>query len=267
MVVRGMGSEPSVAVLQNLHQYTLLVLRTLGDPAWAAEGHGMLAEAAERLLREAAPDSDHQLAWAQLLSRTAVTKQQLDLLAGLLDGSAQIPGLVVDTDLRWALLQRLASTGWADDARIAAELGRDPSDAGRRSALACRAAIPDAAHKEAAWALLTGSAGDGDAAALNVQGVHEITHAFRQPEQAALLEPYTERYFEALPMLWASHDGFLKHVLAQRLFPSGDTSPRLFLLAEQAIAKHADEAALARIVVEGRDAARRAVKSRALPTG
>ncbi|HEY3872788.1 MAG TPA: aminopeptidase N [Actinocrinis sp.] len=265
MVVRGMGSERSVSVLQNLHQYTLMVLRTLGDPAWAAEGHGMLAEAAERLLHEAAPGSDHQLAWAQLLGRTAVTKQQLDMLAGLLDGGARIPGLVVDTDLRWSLLQRLASTGCVDDTRIAAELERDPSDAGRRSAIACRAAIPDAAHKEAAWALLTGTA--GDSAALNVQGVHEIAHAFRQPEQAELLEPYTERYFEALPALWASHDGFLKHVLAQRLFPAGDTSPRLFLLAEQAIAKHADDAALARIVIEGRDAARRAAKSRALPGG
>jgi aminopeptidase N len=262
MVARGMASEDSISVLQNLHQYTLLVLRTMGDPAWTAEGYGLLAETAERLLREAVPGSDHQLAWAQLLGRTAVTKEQLDLLAGLLDGGVRIPGLVVDTDLRWSLLQRLASTGYVDDTRITAELERDPSDAGHRSAVACRAAFPDAAHKEAAWELLTGSS--RDSAALNMQGVIEIAYAFRQPEQGELLEPYTERYFEVLPMLWAGHDGFLKHALAHRLFPTGDTSPRLFLLAEEAIAKHAHDAALARILIEGRDTARRAVKSRAL---
>jgi len=33
------------------------------------------------------PGSDHQLAWAQLLGRTATTPGQLDLLAGLVDGS------------------------------------------------------------------------------------------------------------------------------------------------------------------------------------
>ena len=262
LVVRGMASEPSISVLQNLHQYTLLVLRTMADPAWAAEGHGLLAEAAERYLYEAEPGGDHQLAWAQLLGRTAVTKQQLDLLAGLLDGGVRVPGLVVDTDLRWALLQRLASTGHVDDARITAELERDPSDAGRRSAHACRASMPDAAHKEAAWELLTGAV--RDSATLNVQGVVEIAYAFRQPEQAELLEPYTERYFQVLPMLWAGHEGFFKHILAQRLFPTGDTSPRLFLLAEESIAAHGDDAALARIMIEGRDAARRAVKSRAL---
>jgi len=109
-----------------------------------------------QLLGSAEPGSDHQLAWIQLLAWTATAGDQLDLIAALLAGSTAIPGLLADAELRWSLLQRMAATGRADDAAIDAQLAADPSDAGRRNAAACRAAIPDAAHKEAAWQLLTG---------------------------------------------------------------------------------------------------------------
>ena len=53
------------------------------DPAWVGEGKQQLATAAVGLLRSAEAGSDHQLAWAQLLSWTAATPDQLDLLADL----------------------------------------------------------------------------------------------------------------------------------------------------------------------------------------
>ena len=104
--------------------------------ASAARGRGHRAAPA------AEPGSDHQLAWAQLLGWTAVTPDQLDFVAGLLDGSAEVPGLAVDTELRWPLLRRLAATGRAGDAEIDAELARDATDAGRGIAAACRARDP-----------------------------------------------------------------------------------------------------------------------------
>ena len=60
----------------------------MADPAWAADGYAQLADAGARLLLAAEPGSDHQLAWAQLLSWTATSPEQLDLIAGLLDGTA-----------------------------------------------------------------------------------------------------------------------------------------------------------------------------------
>jgi aminopeptidase N len=41
--------------------------------------------------------------------------------------------------------------------RTDAELNRDATDTGRRHAAACRAAVPDTAHKAAAWSLLAES--------------------------------------------------------------------------------------------------------------
>jgi len=135
VVTAAMGQESSISILQVLHSVTAQLLRLSGDPEGAARSKTELATAGARLLLAAAPGSDQQLAWAQLLSWTATSPGQLDLVGGLLDGDVELPGLAVDADLRWALLRRLVATGRAGDAQIDAELARDPTDAGRRYAL------------------------------------------------------------------------------------------------------------------------------------
>lgn len=94
----------------------------------------------------------------------------------------------------------MAATGRAGDAGVDAELAADPSDAGRRDAAACRAAIPDAAHKEAAWQLLTG----GQA---GPETVSAVARGFIQPEHGDLLACYTRRYLAAIEDIWASNSG------------------------------------------------------------
>ena len=254
----GMGSEPSVSVLQTLHMLTSRLLRSMADPVWVVEGKEQLATAGVGLLRSAEPGSDHQLAWAQLLSWTATTPDQLDLLAGLLDGSTEVPGLAVDTELRWALLERLAATGRTGDAEIDAELERDATDAGRRHAAAARAAVPDAEHKEAAWALLAESDD------LGVEGVIEVSRGFNQSEQAELLAPYAERYLATLPAIWSSRGEFFRNLLGQLMFPYPAVSPELVERLDAFLAEDRDPG-LARVVIEARDRAQRALRSRALP--
>jgi len=212
------------------------------------------------LLRSAKPGSDHQLVWAQLLTRTAVTPDQLDLLAGLLDGSADVPGLAVDTELRWALLGRLAAVGRAGDPEIDAELERDATDDGRRHAAASRAAVPDAAHKAAAWALLAESED------LGIQGAVEVVSGFAQPEHVHLLAPYTERYFAALPGIWSSRADLFRIILGQVLFPYYAASPQLIERIDAFLAAEDRDPGLTRLIVERRDIVQRALRSRALPT-
>ena len=234
------------------------MLRSMADPAWVGEGKQQLATVAVGLLRSAEPGSDHQLAWAQLLGWTAAAPDQLDLLAGLLDGSAEVPGLAVDTELRWALLERLAATGRAGDKQIDAELERDATDAGRRHAAAVRAAVPDAAHKEAAWTLLAESDD------LGMEGVFDVSQAFNQPEHAELLAPYAERYLQTLPVIWSSRGEFFRRLLGQLMFPYPAVSPELVERLDAFLAEDRDPG-LARIVIEARDRVQRALRSRALP--
>jgi aminopeptidase N len=258
MLANGMDRERSVAVLQALHSVTDQIMTLAGDPAWVPEGKAELAAAGTRLLHAAEPGSDHQLAWAQLLSWTAATPDQLDLIAGLLDRTADVPGLAVDAELRWAILRRLAVTGRAGDAEIRAELRRDPTDAGTRHAAACHAAVPDAAHKAAAWHLL---AETGELGAL---GVVECSRGFIQAEHADLLAPYAERYFDALPGIWATRGEHIRVVLGRLLFPYPAASPELLGRIDAFLATPRDPG-LARVLTETRDIVARALRSRALP--
>jgi aminopeptidase N len=189
------------------------LIETAADPAEVPGLRMALAGPALTLLRDAEPGSDWQLAWAQLLSWTAVTPEQLDVLAGCWQGSAGFDGLPVGQELRWTVLRRLAVTGRAGDEQIDAELARDTTDAGRHAALGCRADIGDATHKAEAWRVLA------ESDELGTDGIAPVAAGFRQPEHAALLAPYTEQYFEQLPVIWATRPGMLRIVLGRLLFP------------------------------------------------
>ena len=257
MVAGGIGQEP-VPVLQALSSVTEQMMTLTGDPRWVAQGKQELAAAGTRLLLAAEPGSDHQLAWAQLLSWTATAPDQLDLLAALLDGRAGVPGLIVDAELRWAILRRLATTGRARDEQIDAELQRDPTDAGRRHWAACRAAIGDAGHKAAAWQLLT------ETTDLGTQGIAEVAHGLIQPEHAGLLGPYVQRYFDILPGIWSSRSEHARARLSEQLFPYPASSPELVAQIDAFLAAQQRDPGLVRVLTERRDIVTAALRSRAL---
>jgi len=259
VLLSGMGDEPAISVLQNVHATARRLMAESADPAWVPAGKRELAAEGLRQLMAAEPGSDHQLAWAQLLGWTATAPEQLDFVAGLLSGDVTVPGLPVDAELRWSLLGRLAVAGRAGDAEIDAELSRDATDAGRRHAAACRAAIGDAEHKAAAWRLVAESAEVG------LEEAVEVARAFNVAEHAEQLRPYVEKYFQALPEIWDSRDGLLRLLLGQALFPYTAASPELLQRVDEFLGQPHLNPALARVVAEGRDVASKALRSRELP--
>ena len=259
VLIRGMADETSVTLLQLVFGVAQdLILGIFADPDWASTGKAELATGGVRLLLAADAGTDLQLSWAQLLSWSATLPAQLDRLRGLLDGSAGVHGLVVDADLRWAMLRRLAATGRATDEQIDAELRRDPTDEGMRNALACRAAIGDAAHKAAAWELLAGPEEVGYETAI------AVGRAFNQSGQADVLKPYAERYFEALPRLWDTRSQQSRLALSQLLFPYTAVSAGLLERVDSFLASAECDPGLVRVLIERRDVVERALRSRAL---
>jgi aminopeptidase N len=259
MLAGGMGGEPLVPVLQALHSAARQLMTQIADPAWVPEGMTGLAAAASRLLPDAEPGSDHQLAWAQLLSWTATGPGQLDLLAGLLAGTVAVPGLTADQGLRWAMLRRLTAAGRTGDREIDAELQRDETDSGARHAAACRASVPDATHKAAAWHLLTG------ATQLSIPAVIETAAGFMLPEHASLIAPYAERYFQVLPEIWSSRGEHYRERLGEALFPYPAASPALLERIDAFLAASQPDAGLARLLTEQRYIVASSLRSRALP--
>ena len=258
IIATGMGAETSVQVVQTVLNLAQRLIEMAADPAEVPGLRAALAGPALAMLRAAEPGSDWQLAWAQLLSRTAVTAEQLDVLAGLLDGSVGFDGLPVGPELRWPALRRLAATGRVSDEQIDAELVRDSTDAGQNEARGCRAAIGDAAHKAEAWRLLA------ESDELGTDGIVEVAAGFSQPEHAALLAPYAEKYFEQLPTIWSTRPGLLRIVLGHLLFPYTAASPALLQRTDEFLAAGDLDPGVARAVIEGRDVVVKALRARAL---
>ncbi|MFF7634334.1 aminopeptidase N [Kitasatospora sp. NPDC008050] len=257
LAVAGLPRESDIGVVQSIHRQVKLALELYADPDRREQGLLTWAAATEEQLRAAAPGSDHQLAWARALSSVARTEGQLALLAGLLDGSVELDGLAVDTDLRWDLLVRLVSVGRADEAAIEAELVRDNTAAGQEKAATCRAARPTADAKAKAWASVV----ESDTLTNYVQDA--VITGFNVADRRELLAPYVSRYFDALKEVWETRSHEIAQQIIVGLYPSYQVSPSTLEATDTWLTTADPAPALARLVTESRAGVERALKAQA----
>ncbi|AWN27269.1 aminopeptidase N [Streptomyces sp. NEAU-S7GS2] len=255
LVLSGIGKESDIGVVQSLHRQVKLALDLYAAPEWRETGLATWTAAALEQLRAAEPGSDHQLAWARAFAASARTDTQLDLLQGLLDGTEEISGLAVDTELRWALLQRLAATGRADEKAIAAELDRDKTSAGERHAATARAARPTAEAKAEAWASVV----ESDKLPNSLQ--EAVIGGFVQPDQRELLAPYTAKYFAAVKDIWNSRSHEMAQQIVVGLYPALQVSQETLDTTDAWLASADPSPALRRLMTESRAGIERALKA------
>ncbi|MFJ2471429.1 aminopeptidase N [Streptomyces sp. NPDC087659] len=257
LVLSGVGKESDIGVVQSLHRQVKLALDLYAAPEWRETGLTQWTDATLAHLRSAEPGSDHQLAWARAFAATARTPQQLDLLQALLEGRDSIQGLAVDTELRWAFLERLAATGVYDEEEIAAELERDRTAAGERHAATARAARPTPEAKAETWESVVESGTLPNAVQEAVIG------GFVQTDQRELLAPYTEKYFAAVKGVWESRSHEVAQQIAVGLYPTLQVSAQTLDATDAWLDSAAPNAALRRLVLESRAGVERALKARA----
>ena len=250
-----------------------VLLNVLGNAATALEHYvpaderdavreGFVNAAAEEL-HAAAPGSDQQLAWARTLATLSRTDaSQLALLRGMLDGTAAVPGLAVDAELRWSLWHALAAHGMANEADLDAELARDTTASGRAGHATALAARPDASVKAAAW----------DAAVRGTELSNQLlsaTIAGFNTGAAELLDPFVEPYFSCLETVWAERSIEIASRIVRGLYPASrdlaraDGSPEehpVIVRTDAWLAAHPDAPrALRRIIIEQRSHLHRAL--------
>lgn len=250
LVISGAAQESSITVLQSLQRQAKSAIELYA----AADRRDELAERWSRFshaqLLQAEAGSDVQLAWARTLAATARDEAHLGLLRGLFDGTESLDGLTVDTELRWALLQRLTATRQATDADVEAELVRDPTAAGKRHAMNARAAMPTEQAKAAAWASMV----EDDK--LTNEELMATVLGFRQPEQRDLLAPYAEKYFGAVAGLWAARTPHMAQLLATGLYPVAVVHSSVVESVDALLAAADEQSvppALRRLLLEQRD--------------
>ncbi|NUS76253.1 MAG: aminopeptidase N, partial [Streptomyces sp.] len=246
LVLSGIGKESDIGVVQSLHRQVKLAIELYADPTAREALLTRWTDATLAHLRSAAAGSDHQLAWARAFAATARTPEQLDLLDALLDGSQTIEGLAVDTELRWAFVERLASVGRFDEAEIAGEYERDKTAAGERHAATARAARPTAEAKAEAWAQVV----ESDKLPNAVQ--EAVIGGFVQTDQRELLAPYTDQYFEVVKGIWDTRSHEIAQQVAVGLYPSIQVSQETLDKTDEWLTSAEPNAALRRLVSESR---------------
>jgi aminopeptidase N len=172
------------------------------------------------------------------------------LAAGRVPGGPDL-----DTRLRWRILLRLTALGAASRAEIEHEAVRDRRSSGdpdrQLGAARCRAALPDAGAKQAAWAVLRDGTLSGYELAATAEG-------FWQADQAELLAGYVPRYFAELPAL----GGTLARIWCRHGFPHHAAEPFAVRAAERCLEAGALPGSLRRLLADQLEDLRRALAVR-----
>jgi aminopeptidase N len=260
-------AEPGIGVLLNVLGNTATAIeryvpRDQRDTVRRGFLHVVAAE-----LQAATPGSDRQLAWARALANTSrFDTGQLDLIRGILAGSAVIEGLAVDAELRWNFWHALAANGQASRGQLDEELARDNTAAGKSGHATALAARPETAVKAAAWErAVHGTALSNQLLSATIAGFNTGT--------SALLKDFIDPYFESLEQVWAERSIEIASRIVRGLYPAGqdrdghggppDRHPVL-VRTDNWLAEHPEAPrALRRIIIEQRSQLHRALTAQA----
>jgi aminopeptidase N len=253
LVLTALPVESEVVIVEDVLRATRSLVDRYSRPETRPAALELVAQAADRLLAVSEAGGSRQLAAARgLIGATVDTRR----LRGWLAGEGVPPGLAVDDDLRWLVLYRLVVLGGAGRAEIDAEFERDRSSAGEQWTARCRAALPDAAAKAAAWQAIVADA------TLSNRLVEMTASGFWQPEQLDVLEPYVARYFAEMPGMMLVRSGMSAERVAVFAYPDVVVEAETRRLAAELLAREDLDPILRRVVQDSDDDLRRALAVR-----
>ncbi|EWT00451.1 hypothetical protein N865_15485 [Intrasporangium oryzae NRRL B-24470] len=253
-VLESLPGERDSTLLRVLISQMTTATRLYTAPGHRAETSALLATSLRSLAEAAEAGSDAQFQLVEAWAASTSDRAEEPRLRALLSGEESLPGLTVDTELRWTFIQALAAIGAADDAEIRAELDRDPTATGKERAAQALAARPTAEAKADAWAKAV------EANTLSNQMVEAVSAGFRRSTDLTLLEPYVAKYHAMLVDAWADRSVAIGERVVGGFYPFGLASQELKDASDAWLAEHRDAAAgLVRTVAENRDTIARAL--------
>ncbi|AGZ39831.1 aminopeptidase N [Actinoplanes friuliensis] len=253
LVLAALPVEREVVLVEDVLRMTRVLVDRYPTPETRPAALELLAQASDRLVAASEPGSSRRLAGVRGLVGTSVDTARL---RGWLDGEGVPEGVLVDDDLRWLILYRLVVLGAAGPEDIEATLAADRSAAGEQQAARCRAALPDPEAKARAWDLII-----NDTTSSN-RILEATAHGFWQPEQLALVTPYVERYFAEMPGMLRRRTGMSGERIAAQAYPSLVVTPETRRHAAELLATPDLSSILRRVVTDGDDDVRRALRAR-----
>jgi aminopeptidase N len=282
LVSRHAPAEKDSLLVERVTSQARAAIDLYGDPPNRATARERLHLVAVAQVNSPDLAADLRLIWARILIATAASEESLEKVAAMLTGGDAIPGMPLDTDLRWLIVGQLAEEGHADVALIHATMASDPSDIGRRRGTACLAARPTAAAKEEAWQRVADptkpmpkawkGATDGE---LSVASMAAILRGFyigsvgvggmmAHGPDPELLRPYVKRYLDALPEVWEQRTIDEAEMFTECLYPTHLVDDSVVMAVDLALEGGELPGPAVRILREGRDGTLRAQRARDL---
>ena len=254
LVLESLPGEKNSTLLRVLLAQLQTAAKLYVSPARRDATLASLTTRLRALATSAEPGSDAQL---QLVSAFAVDAHRDDDVAwvrGLLEGSAVLDGLAIDTEMRWTLLTSLATAGAASASEIEAERQQDNTATGRERAARALATLPTAEAKAMAWHKVI------EAEGLPNQTVDAIAQGFVRVHDTALLTPYIEKYHAMLTTVWAARTHAIAESVVEGFYPVALANRELADASQSWLDTNPEvTAALRRVVSENRDGVTRAL--------
>ncbi len=184
-----------------------------------------------------------------LYRAAAVSDEGVARLVALLDGKASVPGLVIDQDRRWEILQTMSGNGWNDvRQRAEAELERDKSARARRRMLAIDVAYPDAENK----AKYLDDLFDPESK-MSYADQRTVARALFNVKQMSIHEQYADRIIKQIAATEAESDPAYfnrARLIAGSLIPAACTDASVARLAAMVEAHKGSRDSVRRSVIE-----------------
>ena len=237
-VLMSLATETDMTVLRRRLLAGHIAATAYSAPSVRPDNHAQWQAGLYKLLGQAAPGSDPQMAFADAFIDTAGAGQAANTIMGWLMGQGLPDGLTVAADRRWRIIRALARLGRIDASDIQSELARDATQAGLEQSVAALAALPVPDAKAEAWRLATAAPG------VSKRTHRQICRSFWQYGQESLAQPYTSRYLSLTRAvsdatgIWAAHGDAMAKTALTELWPATVANEGLVETAVAYVATH-----------------------------
>ena len=244
LVLGNIATETESTTIRTTLNQVALAAKQYVAPARRAETLTRVGDELWALAERADAGSDAQFQFVKFFAHLASTGEHFTVLQGLRDGTIALPGLVIDTDLGWEILEGLALGNRATQADIDAALGADNTANGQQAAARATAAFPTMGSKRAAFSSVV------DSDKLPNAIVRATTIGYQHTNDSAPLASVVDRYFGSLADVWASRSYHIAETLVVGLYPAPLASAQLRDATRAWLDANPDIPALRRLITE-----------------
>jgi len=244
LVLGNIATETESTTIRTTLGQLTTVARLYVEPSTRAATIAQVGDALWELASSAEAGSDAQFQFVKFFASIASTPAHVETLTALRSGSITLPGLEIDTDLAWELLEGLAVNGAVGNVEIDLALTTDNTSNGQQAAARTRAAINTPEGKLAAFTSVVSTDELPNAI------VRQTAVGFQHVNDPAVLAGLVDDYFEMLTEIWRDRTHSIAETLVVGLYPTPLASAELVAATQAWLAANPDTPALRRLVIE-----------------